>query len=190
MSSSKMSGKLKQALLKLSEISVDFFTRIVNSSKSMMDVMRNFGFDEHEIKRHRNVLTRKIKEKMNDMQMKVEFAERMLPVQQLRKRRRNGRTLKRKLLKSGVEYSCKICKCANYKRGIFGYFKKNWYWNGAILKLQVDHINGKHDCDEDDDLENLRFVCPNCHTQTPTFAKNKTTRVKRTRTEEQNANSV
>lgn len=185
-----MSGKLKQALLKLSEISVDFFTKIVNSSKSMMDVMRNFGFDEHEIKRHRNVLTRKIKEKMNDMQMKVEFAERMLPVQQLRKRRRNGRTLKRKLLKSGVEYSCKICKCANYKRGIFGYFKKNWYWNGAILKLQVDHINGKHDCDEDDDLENLRFVCPNCHTQTPTFAKNKTTRVKRTRTEEQNANSV
>lgn len=40
-------------------------------------------------------------------------------------------------------------------------------WNGKELKLQLDHINGVH---TDNRLENLRIVCPNCHTQTDTFA--------------------
>ena len=40
-------------------------------------------------------------------------------------------------------------------------------WLGKKLRLQVDHINGKH---SDNRLENLRFLCPNCHSQTDTFA--------------------
>lgn len=40
-------------------------------------------------------------------------------------------------------------------------------WNGQELVLQVDHINGIH---TDNRLENLRFLCPNCHSQTDTFA--------------------
>lgn len=39
-------------------------------------------------------------------------------------------------------------------------------WNGKILNLQVDHING---CNTDHRIENLRFLCPNCHSQTITF---------------------
>lgn len=39
-------------------------------------------------------------------------------------------------------------------------------WRQQPLTLQLDHING--DC-EDDRLANLRFLCPNCHTQTPTW---------------------
>ena len=39
--------------------------------------------------------------------------------------------------------------------------------NGKPLVLQMDHINGVGD---DNRLENLRFLCPNCHTQTSNFA--------------------
>ncbi len=39
--------------------------------------------------------------------------------------------------------------------------------NGKVLVLQIDHINGVHD---DNRLHNLRFMCPNCHSQTTTFA--------------------
>ena len=39
-------------------------------------------------------------------------------------------------------------------------------WNGQALCLQVDHIDGN----SDNNLpSNLRLICPNCHTQTPTY---------------------
>lgn len=45
------------------------------------------------------------------------------------------------------------------------------HWNGSPIVLQLDHINGIHN---DNRKENLRFLCPNCHSQTSTFAgKNK-----------------
>lgn len=40
-------------------------------------------------------------------------------------------------------------------------------WNGKRLCLQLDHING---ISNDNRLENLRLLCPNCHSQTETFA--------------------
>jgi hypothetical protein len=40
-------------------------------------------------------------------------------------------------------------------------------WQGRPLAIQIDHINGSpHDWR----LENLRMLCPNCHSQTPTFS--------------------
>jgi hypothetical protein len=38
--------------------------------------------------------------------------------------------------------------------------------NGKPLVLQVDHANGVHD---DNRPENVRYLCPNCHSQTQTF---------------------
>lgn len=40
------------------------------------------------------------------------------------------------------------------------------FWNGVELLLELDHISGFNN---DNRLENLRFLCPNCHTQTPTY---------------------
>lgn len=51
------------------------------------------------------------------------------------------------------EYECQKCGLGDV-------------WNGKIITLELDHINGVK---EDNTLENLRFLCPNCHSQTETF---------------------
>lgn len=44
-------------------------------------------------------------------------------------------------------------------------------WNDKPIVLQLDHINGNS---KDHKLENLRLLCPNCHSQTNTWCgKNK-----------------
>ena len=44
-------------------------------------------------------------------------------------------------------------------------------WLGKPLSIHIDHINGVKD---DHLLENLRMLCPNCHSQTDTYgARNK-----------------
>lgn len=39
-------------------------------------------------------------------------------------------------------------------------------WNGSSLTLQLEHINGVFN---DHRIENLRILCPNCHSQTETY---------------------
>lgn len=48
-------------------------------------------------------------------------------------------------------------------------------WNGKPISLQVDHIDGDH---HNNEVNNLRFLCPNCHSQCETFGskRNKGTR--------------
>ena len=40
-------------------------------------------------------------------------------------------------------------------------------WLGRPLSIQIDHVNGIRN---DNRLTNLRMLCPNCHSQTETFA--------------------
>lgn len=51
-----------------------------------------------------------------------------------------------------IEYKCNICGIET--------------WNNLQITLQLDHINGDR---KDNRLENLRYLCPNCHSQTPTW---------------------
>lgn len=39
-------------------------------------------------------------------------------------------------------------------------------WNGKKLVMQLDHIDGNSD---NNSIDNLRLLCPNCHTQTETW---------------------
>lgn len=39
-------------------------------------------------------------------------------------------------------------------------------WQGKLLTLEIDHINGDS---RDNRIENLRYLCPNCHSQTSTY---------------------
>jgi 5-methylcytosine-specific restriction endonuclease McrA len=62
--------------------------------------------------------------------------------------------VRRVLMKSGaLKNSC-------YECGIS-------HWLGELLTLPLDHING---IANDHRMENLRMLCPNCHSQTNTFA--------------------
>ena len=55
-------------------------------------------------------------------------------------------------------------KIIPYKGAICG---NEGIWNSYPLTLQLDHING---INNDNRKENLRFLCPNCHSQTTTFS--------------------
>jgi 5-methylcytosine-specific restriction endonuclease McrA len=49
------------------------------------------------------------------------------------------------------------------------------HWLGQPLSLHLDHINGVAN---DHRIENLRILCPNCHSQTETFAGRNVRRVR------------
>lgn len=65
-----------------------------------------------------------------------------------------GSVLKKRIIKDKlIPYICSECNL-------------DPIWNGKPLTLDLDHING---INNDNIIKNLRFLCPNCHSQTQTF---------------------
>jgi RNase P subunit RPR2 len=69
--------------------------------------------------------------------------------------------LRVKLLRDGIkEHKCEMCNTVE--------------WMGKVVPLELDHIDGNH---FNNDLSNLRILCPNCHAQTDTHAGKKNKRM-------------
>ncbi|MFS0695794.1 HNH endonuclease [Streptomyces nitrosporeus] len=64
-----------------------------------------------------------------------------------------GERLRRELLRSGTPELCALCG-------------NGTEWNNRPLRLEVDHVNGDW---WDNRPENLRLLCPNCHSVTDTY---------------------
>ena len=65
----------------------------------------------------------------------------------------NTNSMKRRLIKEGLlENKCSICGITT--------------WQNEKIVCHLDHINGVND---DNRIENLRMLCPNCHSQTDTW---------------------
>lgn len=57
-----------------------------------------------------------------------------------------------------IPYICQVCGC-------------DGKWQNGVITLELDHINGNN---KDNRIENLQYLCPNCHALTETYrGKNK-----------------
>lgn len=145
------------------------FKQIVANANSYSDCLRAIGLDTcggsstNILKRRINELqcsTEHFSKKNNPAYKKSHGAKYTLDEILVENSSYSNLTrLKERLVREDrLEYKCSFC-------GNTG------EWLGQKLSLQLDHINGKNN---DNRIENLRFLCPNCHSMTETFAgKNK-----------------
>lgn len=151
------------------QISKKDFIELVNNSISYSDILRKIKLSSTG--NSQKLLKRRILElELNiDHFNKYNIAAKLactLPIEKVlvENSTYTRSALKKRLIKTGLlNYKCSEC-------GNIG------TWNNKKLSLHLDHINGVNN---DNRLENLRFLCPNCHSQTDTWcAKHKKRKTK------------
>lgn len=90
-------------------------------------------------------------------------ADKILVMMKPGSNRQHAHQLRRALIEIGISHKCSVCDIGDV-------------WNGSKLTLEVDHV----DCNYlNNKADNLRFLCPNCHSQTGNY-RNKKRKTNRT----------
>jgi len=137
------------------KIDINRIREVCKNSNSMADAARILGINYKTLKRYSQTLEvfapnqsgKGMKKKGNGT--KISLDEILLgkhPTYQTNK-------LRKRLISEGVKNkNCEVC-------GIDS-------WLGQELSLELDHIDGNK---TNHKIENLRIICPNCHSQTHTY---------------------
>lgn len=147
---------------KISNLSKQELQSLVTSSNSLSEILRQLDLKTSS-GNFRSLKRKLIKEQIDFSNIKTEKYKihsfrKKIPLEEIlvvNSNYSNPYKMKQRLIKEGLLLlECNICHIGPI-------------WNNLPLNLQLDHINGIFN---DNRLENLRMVCPNCHSQTETFA--------------------
>lgn len=156
--------KSKNIIWKLKQ---DEFHNLVLSSESLSEIMRklNLSYSGNSVKilkeriEQENIDISFFQEKQRERSM-LNLMAKKKPIEEMLVENSSHSIshLKERLIKEGIlEEICAKCNLEPF-------------WNGEKLTLHLDHKNGNS---SDNRRENLRLLCPNCHSQTPTYAGRK-----------------
>ncbi|KJK36768.1 HNH endonuclease [Streptomyces variegatus] len=147
-----------------------------SASSSVNDVLRRLGLEL--VGGHHTHISRRIKaygidtshfvpsvrtEKMRHNQRRRTAEEILIEDTSTHPRRVPSARLKRAMRELGIEERCAMC-------GIGA------AWLGEPMPLEVDHIDGNW---RNNRVENVRFLCPNCHSTTDSYRGRGTGRARR-----------
>lgn len=143
----------------LNQTTDEEFITIVNNSHSIKEVCLQLGYSGHS-----GSNGARIKKRMESLGLSNDKFSQINPVKRtpenifIENSTAAQKTLRKYYIRGNyTPYVCAICG-------------QEPFWNNKPMILILDHINGKNN---DDRLENLRWVCPNCNYQLDTTnAKN------------------
>ena len=172
--------KMIKKRLKKDNLSTNHFTHTPRSSVWKIDdevfkkaVEESRSFTELKMKLNGNIRNNYLKQKIKENNLSIKhFGKKVQKYTNDELFQINscasGSTLKKRILKYNLlEYKCSNPKCLLRKYNVKHLINPDTQENCEI-KLQLDHINGNN---KDNRLENLRFLCPQCHASTNTYGR-------------------
>lgn len=147
---------------KIYKLSDEQFVELLKNSSTISEVLFKLGYSV----KGNSWGFAKVKQRMSDLNLDGSIFKGKSPITKygtlhkvnasdiLKPNCKHARSvLRRYVIKNNlIPYRCAICGCVE--------------WQGRTLSLELDHING---INNDNRIENLRFLCPNCHSQTTTY---------------------